>query len=536
MDNACTNVLKAANEVHLRQRVDDFQKYILSIVVVLARQKMPLKPEVFHGRDDLVESIAQLILQEDNSRVCILGPGGMGKTSVSLAVVDLPIIKERFPSGNIVWVPCSKATSATLLLETLYIQLGIPGDKKVTLDEILSQLNTKKQPRLIVLDNLEKPWHGDQNKVSIILRELDMLSHIAILVTMRGGRPACSRDIKWQLKHIESTDEEASLRIYHDIYPDSKNDPDVPRLLSALDHMPLAITLMAKLGVETRRSAKDLLNAWSESGPDMLSYNPEQSLNRSIALSVESNLVKRNPETVLLLSILSLLPAGTTPENLCWWAPSMEVSFFAVVALSQAALLDRNKLKNSTPQILFIAPVVQSYMHQQNRISQEVRKQVHLLCCEFVLAHVSRFDNPTSPDKLNALEAEDTNVQSILFGHGSPPFELDVPSHRTMEALIAFNWYRYETKLNLKIAEHVVKAARTSGVKRYIASAVWCLGLTCFQLEKYDDSNTLLLEASQLIKTLVPSDAESLRYYVNEELRLFDYHKNFYKRFKYPYV
>ena len=95
----------------------------------LTRQEMPLKPEIFHGRDDLVGDIAQLLLQEETSRVCILGPGGMGKTSVSLAVVELPLIKERFPEENIIWMPCIAATSATLLLEILCIQLQIPGDK-----------------------------------------------------------------------------------------------------------------------------------------------------------------------------------------------------------------------------------------------------------------------------------------------------------------------------------------------------------------------------------------------------------------------
>ena len=107
----------------------------------LARQEMPLKPEIFHGRDDMVEGIAKLLLLEETSRVCILGPGGMGKTSVSLAVVELPLIKEQFPGGNIVWMPCIEATSATLL-KIMSIQLQIPGDKEVTLDKIISELNT----------------------------------------------------------------------------------------------------------------------------------------------------------------------------------------------------------------------------------------------------------------------------------------------------------------------------------------------------------------------------------------------------------
>ena len=213
----------------------------------LTRQEMPLKPEIFHGRHDMVEDIAQLLLQEETSRVCILGPGGMGKTSVSLAVVELPFIKKRFTRGNTVWVPCIAATSATLLLEILYIQLQIPGDKEVTLEKIISELDTLKQPRLIVVDNFETSWNGNHKQVGDILRRLAMLSHIAILVTMRGRRPPCYGAIKWQSKYIESTDEKACLRIYHDINPNSKNDPDVAKLLSALGHMPFAVTLMANL-------------------------------------------------------------------------------------------------------------------------------------------------------------------------------------------------------------------------------------------------------------------------------------------------
>ena len=222
----------------------------------LARQEMALKPEIFHGRDDMVEGIAKLLLHEETSRVCILGPGGMGKTSVSLAVVEFPLIEEHFPGGNVAWVPCIEATTANLLLDILYIQLQVPGDKQVTLEKIISELNSLKHPRLIVFDNFETPWNGNQKQVGDILRKLAKLSHVAILVTMRGRHPPCHNSIKWQSKDIESTDEAASLRIYHNINPVSKNDPDVPRLLTALGHMPFAVTLMAKLGLESRWSAK----------------------------------------------------------------------------------------------------------------------------------------------------------------------------------------------------------------------------------------------------------------------------------------
>ena len=101
-------------------------------------QQMPLKPAVFHGRDVIVEEITQLLIKEETSRVCILGAGGMGKTSVALGVVEQSLIKARFLPENIVWVPCIEATSATPLLEILSTQLQVPGNVgQVTIEKII---------------------------------------------------------------------------------------------------------------------------------------------------------------------------------------------------------------------------------------------------------------------------------------------------------------------------------------------------------------------------------------------------------------
>ena len=532
VSNLHARLRKMANKVDdMQYKVEDIHTYLFnlerpgtrraSVSDTHTRQEMPLKPMIFHGRDDLVEDIAQLLLQKETSHVCILGPGGMGKTSVSLAVVELPIIKERFPGENIVWVPCIAATSVTLLLEILSIQLQVPGDEQVTLEKIIFELNTLKQPLLIVIDNFETPWNGNKKQVGDILDKLGTLSHIAILVTMRGSDPPYCGAIKWQSKVIKSTDEKACFRIYHDINPASKNDPDVAGLLTALGNIPFAVTLTAKLGVESQSRAKDLLDAWSnlKSGPvsDMLSNDLEQSVDQSIRLSVESGVVKRNPNAILLLAILSLLPAGTTKENLRWWAPEIDSESMissTIATLSQAELLVENRRENSASPVLSVVPVVRSFMHQQDRISQKVQKQVHLLCCDYVVAHACRFDYPTFRYKSKALAAEDINIQSILFG--SPPSQLtaSVPSHtthRTMRALIAFNWYRYDTKPNLEIAYHAIKAAEASGVERYIASAVWCLGKTYHRLGNHDGAYKLMRVAYRHFSILPPGEDESQR-------------------------
>ncbi|KAJ3506487.1 hypothetical protein NLJ89_g6842 [Agrocybe chaxingu] len=437
----------------------------------------------------------------------------MGKTSVSLAVIESSLVQEQFPPRTQAWVPCVEATSATLLLEILYIQLQIPGDKHVTLERIISELDASKRPRLIVLDNFETPWNalgGTQKQVGNILRKLATLSHIAILVMMHGTYPPCDT-IEWQTQTIQPTDKAACRRIFHDINLSSKDDPDVDCLLAKLGHMPFAVTLMANLGKRGKSTAKELLDTWYISDTDMLSItnSPEKSMNRSISLSVDSKFIKQNPDALLLLSILSLLPAGTTRENLCWWAPTVKMIPSAIATLSDAALLVENKRHDSNSPALFVLPVVQLFMQQHDQIGREIRKQLLSSCCQYVLDHACRYDDPTFPIKSKALAAEDPNIQSILLSSLST--QLIVSSNRITEALIDFSWHRCDTKPNLDIANHAVMAARASGLERHIASAVWCLGKTYHQLGNHRLSYNHLEEAYQVFNALSQGDLNSQR-------------------------
>ena len=433
-----TRVAKIKNLIHQSaNKVGDVHKEMKNLMHMVdtrllatlrssgtAVQQMPLKPGVFHGRDIIIEEITQLFMKEETSRVCILGPCGMGKTSVSLGVVEQPLIKARFLPENVVWVPCIKATSATLLLEILSIQLRLHGSKQVTMEEIISFLDTSTQPRLILLDNFETPYNvldGSQKQVEDILHRLAMLSHVAILVTMRGIYPPCDEAIKWQSKDIGPTDEAACLRIYHGIHPDSKNDRDVAKLLSVLGHMPFAVTLMAKLAKRGQSTAEELLLAWSEHGPDIFPNRHEESINRSISLSVDSYLMKQNPQALLLLKILSCLPAGTPKATLRWWVPACHLATVpsAIAILSAAGLLVKIERQGFDSPVLFIIPVVQSFMQQRGRIEEEIRHNIHLSCCQYVLDHACCYDDPAFPFKSKALAAEDTNIQAILHGSGA---------------------------------------------------------------------------------------------------------------------
>ena len=475
-----------------------------SVTVV---QQMPLKPAIFHGRDAIIEEITQLLIKEETRRVCILGTGGMGKTSVALGVVEQSLIKARFSPENITWVPCIEATSATLLLEILSTQLQVPGDSgQVTIEKIISLLATSTQPRLILLDNFETPYNaldGAQKQVEDNLRRLSMLGHVAILLTMRGRYPPCDEAIKWQSKDIQPTDEAAGLLIYRTIYPDSESDPDVGRLLRILGYMPFAVTLMARLAKEGLSTAKELISAWSEKGPDILPERLEQNMNRSIGLSVDSNLMKQTPQARLLLNILSCLPAGTTKAALRWWVPALHSSLVpsAIAILSKTRLLVENRRQDSDSPVLFVLPVVQSFMQQHDRIGEEIRQNIPLSCSQYVLDHYHQ--NRVSRRK--ALAAEDVNIQAILCGSPTTQHS-NMLSDKVIDALIVFSRYRCnDAKPNIEIAKHAVSMAKAFGNKEYIASSLWCLGSTYGYLGKFYAAYDCLQEAYQLYNTLLPS-------------------------------
>ena len=69
------DIQHVANKVDVHEDVKDMEQILpktqRSATVV---QQMPLKPAVFHGQDHVIEEITQLLVKEETSRVCILGP------------------------------------------------------------------------------------------------------------------------------------------------------------------------------------------------------------------------------------------------------------------------------------------------------------------------------------------------------------------------------------------------------------------------------------------------------------------------------
>ncbi|KAF8512541.1 hypothetical protein BU17DRAFT_96201 [Hysterangium stoloniferum] len=442
----------------------------------LGWKRMPLPPGIFEGRDSIVNEITGLLDGLETSRICILGPGGMGKTSVALAVMKTSAVKYRFASDKRFWIPCIEATSANHLIQVLYLALRMTRRTYDPLEDILAELSMTKDPRLLLLDNFNTPWEplqGSQREVEDVLRQLASLPHVALLLTMRATFPPRS-DIVWKQKILPPIDSAASRNIFTRINEVSASDPNIDCLLDALGHMPLAVTLMATLGKQSGANAQQLMDDWRRYGTNMISHTSsnEENINRSISLSVRSRLMEQNPEALDLFATLSMLPAGTTFQKLDHWIPTLTSKIASIATLRNVALI-MGTCDGTIHQRLFVLPVVQSYMRLEGRISSQIRQMVRNQCYKYIMDHSSLPGSPSFKDDVQAITAEHNNLWTILRDatHIVASDNVSSSNNDVIVALLNFTEHHLYTKPNHEIAEYTFRFAQLTKQDRHIAKA-----------------------------------------------------------------
>ncbi|KAF8170532.1 hypothetical protein K438DRAFT_212169 [Mycena galopus ATCC 62051] len=282
------------------------------------RKDMPMPHHIFYGRDDFVANVIAQFTSWPVSRVCITAAGGMGKTSVTLAVAT-SVVKNTvngveqgvFNPDYVFWVPCIEASSADLFLQTLYTQLRITAKSYDSLDPLIRELDVSKEPRLLLLDNFETTWLSrDQSEVSSILHRITALLHVGLLVSMTSGYPPESDNIHWVHRPLSALDpspaHEAFKRKYQIASQRGKlavdagginleDTQELEELLRSLGHLPLAIMLMAALGRRLRATPADLLHQWDETGTKMISRGITDNMDQTIRFSMQWGVMESDP-------------------------------------------------------------------------------------------------------------------------------------------------------------------------------------------------------------------------------------------------
>ena len=214
--------------------------------------RLPPKRARCIGRRREVETLAAALLAGVPTPV--LGPAGIGKSTVCLEALHDKRIAERF-GGRRYFVRLDGAYTAKDMLASVGAVLGIPADRP-SIANVIGHLAGG--PAALALDDLERPWHEEIIETEALLAELAAVPGLSLAVTLRGGnRPdgVAWGDLLW----IEPLGDVDAKRVFLAIAGNKHAaDAHLANLLAALDGVPLAVTLMARAA----ESEPDLNGVW----------------------------------------------------------------------------------------------------------------------------------------------------------------------------------------------------------------------------------------------------------------------------------
>ncbi|KAJ7445099.1 P-loop containing nucleoside triphosphate hydrolase protein, partial [Mycena latifolia] len=315
---------------------------------------LPAKPKIFHGRESELNDILKS-LNEEAPRIAILGPGGIGKTSLAKAALHHPDISGKYETR--LFVSCDPATTPIDLAALVGSNLELKPGKDLTKPVV--QYFSRGPPCLLVLDNLETSWERPESRPGVeeFLSLLTDVPHLALIITMRGAeRPAKVRWTRPVLPPLKPLSDDAAREIFCDITDEAHSNQDITQLLELTDNMPLAVDLLAHL--VDYEGCSSVLNRWKTEKTALISegLSKDSNLNSSITVSLSSPRVTSGAKE--LLGLLSILPDGLSDVELLQSNLPIQniLTCKAVLLQTSLAYVDNSRLKVLVP--------IREYMQQ----------------------------------------------------------------------------------------------------------------------------------------------------------------------------
>jgi tetratricopeptide (TPR) repeat protein len=303
--------------------------------------------ELCIGRSPEVEAIVAALVREPPGRVLLLGAAGVGKSTVSLAVLHRPEVVARFRERRFFarLDAAPDAESAALALAGALRVISGPDLWQRALSVLAAG------PAVLVLDNLETPWDGDdQSGTEALLAELAAVPGLSLVASVRGaGRPG---RVTWsspvELRPLQRAEAESVFCAIAG--EEHRGKPALSALLPLMEGIPLAITLLAHAA-----HGNDLVNLkeeWEARRTEVLereggARNRLRSWKTSLELSFRSPRMTAGARR--LLAVIAVLPDGVAQQDLAAVLPAAGPAAARALAQVGLAYFEGGRLKMLSP-------------------------------------------------------------------------------------------------------------------------------------------------------------------------------------------
>ncbi|KAH7918932.1 hypothetical protein BV22DRAFT_888370 [Leucogyrophana mollusca] len=306
------------------------------------REPPPGRPPMFFGRDNLVrDAVESLRLQH----VVLVGPGGIGKTSIAKAILNEGSIVAEFQDRRF-FVSFDSIDASQITFDTFIGRIAdVLGVKFTRLSAIRACLAANNV--LVVLDNAEtfQDTVSGADRIAEAIDDFGALPSVRIVLTTRNRR--VSTNLRRIIIDVPALDPSAAREVFTNIYRTDGSPASITimdKLLKDLDFHALSINLLANVAAENQWTLGQLTRAWGEQHTRLLEVGGGklQSLSVTIELSLGSSSIKQlGNDARHVMQVVAFLPQGIEKKNLEDLFPSIPNIRSIIDALCRLSLMYR---------------------------------------------------------------------------------------------------------------------------------------------------------------------------------------------------